>query len=493
MLRRSLKRSAQNEASAAHQGTGTHASEVKKTAKVLGSSKDKDEAENVLEKLVLGGESEIVEKLQPKSAKTKPKSKDFTQEKKAAWEDEDDLTESVNLTKDRRHAVLSHGEKKITGDSFQQRLKNQFEKVSGTPAWARLKSGDEESDGAEDDPEAAQLLQTTGDYLAPSESLPKGVIQIKRCKDANSECPSQGKVKSVEFHPTAQVILTAGMDQRLHLFQVDGKNNPKIQSLFMDRFPIHTAHFSRTGEEVIMGSKHKNFYYYDMIAGNVGNIPQIKGIEENDMSRFEMSPDGKFIVFLGKYGHMHLISAKSKEWLSSLKMNGTVDSVTFSPDGRRMYSIGDEGDVYVWDMTTRDCIHRFKDEGCVQGTAITMSKNGQYLACGSYSGVVNIYDESYMNSGYPKPVKAIMNLVTPCTSAVFNSTSELMAITSNYAERAIKLVHFPSMTVFSNFPDKADSLRIPLAMDFSLNSGYFAVGNHRGQVLLYRVKHYGNY
>lgn len=34
------------------------------------------------------------------------------------------------------------------------------------------------------------------------------------------------------------------------------------------------------------------------------------GLDENNMARLRVTPDGKFIVFLGAYGNMHLISAK---------------------------------------------------------------------------------------------------------------------------------------------------------------------------------------
>lgn len=45
----------------------------------------------------------------------------------------------------------------------------------------------------------------------------------------------------------------------------------------------------------------------------------------------------------------------------------------------------------------------------------------------------------------------------------------------------------PSLTVFSNFPEFNDTkLHIPWTMDFSVNSGYMAVGNHKGNALLYR-------
>lgn len=61
------------------------------------------------------------------------------------------------------------------------------------------------------------------------------------------------------------------------ILQVDGKNNPKIQSVFLDNFPIMSASFSAGGLEVIMGSRHCSFYWYDMMAGKVVFVPKIKG------------------------------------------------------------------------------------------------------------------------------------------------------------------------------------------------------------------------
>ena len=60
--------------------------------------------------------------------------------------------------------------------------------------------------------------------------------------------------------------------------QIDGQTNPKLQSIFLERFPIHTAHFSTNGEQVILASQRRLFYVYDMIKGEVIKIPQIRGI-----------------------------------------------------------------------------------------------------------------------------------------------------------------------------------------------------------------------
>ena len=39
-------------------------------------------------------------------------------------------------------------------------------------------------------------------------------------KDANQHGPSRAAVQSVEFHPLGQLLMTAGLDKRLRLFQV---------------------------------------------------------------------------------------------------------------------------------------------------------------------------------------------------------------------------------------------------------------------------------
>lgn len=127
-------------------------------------------------------------------------------------------------------------------------------------------------------------------------------------------------------------------------------------------------------------------------------------------------------------------------------MNGDVRDVAFTSDSRYMLSTGSElawlmppvicandsfvrpgeGKVYVWDMSARDCVHCFVDEGCIHGTRLAISPSNQYIACGSDSGVVNLYAGTQcLSTGYsraPKPVKSVMNLTTGIDSLCFNPT-----------------------------------------------------------------------
>ena len=59
--------------------------------------------------------------------------------------------------------------------------------------------------------------------------------------------------------------------------QVDGKTNANLQTIYLKGFPIHTAHFIKSGEQVVLAAHRKYFYCYDMVAGNVNRVPEIRG------------------------------------------------------------------------------------------------------------------------------------------------------------------------------------------------------------------------
>lgn len=493
-----------------------------------------DEDETRLEDLVFGNEKSILQNIAKNNSKKnkkfgslkfnqflenddpkKAKISDEFQKRKSIWEDENDEEEN-NMT-------------------IQQ--ENKFIKYYGTPNWADLTnkvkcnsrkdknlkennnlSDDEDSDLEDDEPET-NFFQQTSNFLVDSSkltskntNLPKTRLQIKLCSDANKEDSDKSRLKCVEFHPNARVMLTAGLSQKLTLFQIDGKRNAKIQSIFIDKFPIMAAHFTKYGDEIILGSRHKSFYYYDMNAGKLINVtPPVKALNEfqrhSIASMFEISPDNRFICFIGSQGQIHLFSCKSKEWINTLKINDQCNSVAFSSDSRYLYAFGDDKDIHVFDMTDRGhrSLYKFTDYGSLGGNSIAISNNNQLIATGCKSGVVNIYNVNEISQNEnrnPKPLKSFMNLTTPCTSLKFNATDEILAACSSYAENACKLIHVGSLSVFSNFPQNflndssystSAHIRIPQCIDFSMNSGYFTIGNHKGNALLYRLKHYGSF
>ncbi|XP_039702329.1 U3 small nucleolar RNA-associated protein 18 homolog [Pteropus medius] len=424
---------------------------------------------------------------------------DFPPQKKPVWVDEEDEDEEmIDMVNNRfrKNMMKNACESKLSKDELQKRLKEEFQHaMGGVPAWVetnkRKTSSGDESEEEEDD-----LLQRTGNFISTSASLPKGILKIKNCQHANAERPTAARISSVQFHPCAQVVMVAGLDNSVSLFQVDGKTNPKIQSIYLEKFPVFKACFSANGEEVLATSTHsKVLYVYDMLAGKLIPVHQVRGLKEKIVRSFEVSRDGSYLLINGVAGYFHLLSMKTKELISSMKINGRIAASTFSSDSKKVYASSADGEVYVWDVNSRKCLNRFVDEGSLYGLSIATSRNGQYVACGSNCGVVNIYNQdSCLQETNPKPIKAIMNLVTGVTSLTFNPTTEILAIASEKMKEAVRLVHLPSCTVFSNFPViKKKNISLVHTMDFSPRSGYFALGNEKGKALMYRLHHYSDF
>ena len=419
---------------------------------------------------------------------SKSNSKHGSSKPKAAWHDDDDEVLQVkDVASTFTKAKGKHGGKDVSVENYAQSLRRKFTALKGVPKWADVESQEKQ---AQDEDSDDEFFRETTDMLngGKRSSLAKGLLEYRKLKDINEETHNEGTViRSAEFHPSASVGLVAGLNGSASLFQIDGKSNPKMQTVNFENFPIKTAHFTSDGKQFIVGSQHfSHFFMYDMIAGKTVKVPW-KEDGKGTVQKFEVSPAGDIIAFHGRFGNIHFYSDRTRTNIFTLKMNDDVTSCSFSPDGEILYSHGTGGEVYVWDVRAQDCIHRFWDDGCVQGTALAVSRNNRYLATGSSSGIVNIYNRSeLMKSSKPSPEKVVTNLTTTISQVKFNPTSEILALASEVKENAIKILHLPSMSVFQNFPPMKHNLRRPNCMDFSTNGGYFSVGNNRGAANLFR-------
>lgn len=431
-------------------------------------------------------------------------------QRKAVWVDEEEEQTNIDIAKVNRLRKLrkEEDESLITGKEYVSRLRAHHLKLHPGTEWAHpdshLRKGGSFDDSSDEedgvviapDYENAEgvddILRTNEELVVKSSGkLLPGLLEYSKLIDANAEDPSNGPINSVQFHRNAQLLLTAGLDKKVRFFQIDGRRNTKIQSLFLDDCPVRKASFLPDGSQVIISGRRKFFYSFDLVKAKVDKIGPLVGREERSLEFFEVSPDSGTVAFVGNEGYILLVSTKTKELIGTLKMNGTVRSLAFADDGRQLLSSGGDGQVYHWDLRTRTCIHTGIDEGSINGTSICTSSDGRLFASGSDSGIVNIYNRGEFLGGKRKPIKAVSNLTTKVDFMKFNNDSQILAICSTMKKNSLKLVHVPSLTVFSNWPPPNQNiLHYPRCLDFSPGGGFMAVGNSAGKVLLYKLHHY---
>lgn len=374
---------------------------------------------------------------------------------------------------------------------YKDYLESKFSSIHKTPKWAIDKKP-----SAVDSDDEDELFQTAGDYVTGAKSLPKNQLAVKSCMHLNFDKKAHGVINCVQFHRTSALALVSTSNGAVDLFQVDGDNNAKIHSLKFEDFDIDRVRFAVNEDHLIVGSKVKSgyFYSYDMTSGKTLTHSFAKGKEKLRLERFSLSPDGQYIACNGPRGTVHVLDAETKELLFNLQMSDDVVTTAFSSDSEHLFAHGNGGRVFVWSLSTRKCVNKFVDDGCITGTAVAVSPDGRLVATGSDVGVVNVYNAGdVLKTGHPKPVKALMNLTTEVTSLKFNATSELLAMSSSYKDNAIRCVHVPSLSVFSNFPHAGQMFSRVTELDVSPGSGYLAFGNNKGVANLQRLCYFKDY
>lgn len=97
----------------------------------------------------------------------------------------------------------------------------------------------------------------------------------------------------------------------------------------------------------------------------------------------------------------------------------------------------------------RRCMGKTSDTGGFSTVQMAVSPNGKLVATGSKMGSVNLFHVNEDTDALEaKPFKTIMNLTTAVTDLKFNSTSEMLAMSSKWKKNSVKIAHIPSYTVF---------------------------------------------
>jgi U3 small nucleolar RNA-associated protein 18 len=230
---------------------------------------------------------------------------------------------------------------------------------------------------------------------------------------------------------------------------------------------------------------------WNVATGKVEKVSRIYGHqhEQRTMEYFSLSPNGKYMALRGSSrkggGVINILDASTLQWVTQARIEsrGGVADFAWWDNGQGLAIAGKNGEVTEWSVDD-GVIGRWSDEGAVGTTVIALGgKSGRdqlfggdrWVAIGSSSGVVNVYDRrawsensssdadtiSDANNGIPrapKPVRALQNLTTPTSHLTFSPDGQVLAMASRWKANAMRLVHLPSATVFKNWPTEKTPL-----------------------------------
>lgn len=432
------------------------------------------------------------------------------------WDDSDDERLVIDITSIDRLKKLreTEDERFIPGIEYINRLKIQYRNTFQVPDWATHKYEDDKIDNEDDEQDEStnKLFDTVGkdnskvislssnplsEFLSQNQTynitntksklLNPEHLNIDRLVDANISKLSRSSIQTMSFHPTQPLLLSGGFDRTLRIYHIDGKHNNLITSLHLKQSPIQKCTFIKDKDSglttILAGGRRKYMFKWNIDLGTIEKITRMYGNEKKQRSfeHFKTSKDGKFVALAGNSGWVNILSVSTSQWIHGFKIEGTLMDFEFTND--RLIVINQSGEIWEFNMSNYNILNRWTDVTGIGITIIRVSPNNRYLAVGSNTGFVNVYDRLKEN----RLVKSIDNLTTTISSLEFSHDSQVLCIASRAKKDALKLVHLPSCNVFKNWPTSVTPLGKVTSVVFSPSGGLLATGNEQGKIRLWKL------
>lgn len=193
------------------------------------------------------------------------------------------------------------------------------------------------------------------------------------------------------------------------------------------------------------------------------------------MESFKLSPCGRWMGLKGSGrkggGVINVLNAETCQWVAEVRVEGRGGVADFDwwGNGDGMVVLGKGGEAVEWDGKQHRVVARWVDEGAVGTTVVALGGRGggderlggdRWIAIGSSSGIVNVYDRkawgnpaaSATQAGgvadididvnippRPKPARALDHLTTPTSSLAFSPDGQILAMASQWKRDALRL------------------------------------------------------
>lgn len=458
-----------------------------------------------------------------------------------AWVDSDDERLTVSLAGNPRLRKLrvSEADDIIQGMEYVKRLRRQFERLNPVPNWAstseppakrrRRSSASSSSsissaemdmdEGSISAQPLAQLLRSSDSLIAASEASKRGklrpeVINIQRTRDIPIVQPSA--IASLQFHPIHPVLLSSGPASTIYLHHISPDSlpipNPLLTSVHIKSTPLYTSAFlGPTGDKMFFAGRRRYFHTWDLETGDISKITRVYGqkMEQRSMERFKLSPCGRYMGLIGSTkkggGIVNVLDAQTSQWIAAARIEGRNGVADFAwwKDGKGFTVAGKGGEIGEWSVESKSFIALWQDEGAVGTSVLSLGgrsgENGiggdRWVAVGSSSGIVNIYDRRrWTEKGVvtvpkrPEPTKVFKQLTTPTSCLEFSPDGQLLVLSSKWKKDALRLVHLPSCTVYRNWPTGQTPLGRVTCVAFNSSSSLLAIANEQGKIKLWEIR-----
>jgi WD40 repeat protein len=271
---------------------------------------------------------------------------------------------------------------------------------------------------------------------------PDGVVVASAGRDEYARLwrPEPGASPRELRHPEQVLALAFDPAGRLFTLSRDGQlwgwdpGVPRCLGSLHDRAPIRCFTLDAEGRRVGTGADDGRIRVHDVARGV---LVQVRDTDEGTVTSLAFAPDGRRLVSGGTTGPLNVWELEADAATPLLGHQGAVRRIVFTPEGEGLLSAGADGTAREWDARTWEPRHAFTHRGGVRDLAV--SPDGLLVATAGDDGLVNVWGR--------QPARHLATLRGhrgPVTGVAFNATG--LRLVSGGEDGAIRVWDVAGLT-----------------------------------------------
>jgi len=224
-------------------------------------------------------------------------------------------------------------------------------------------------------------LQVILDKISEKES---SLLQRKMTWQAHA-----GAVTSVSFSPDRQFLATAGVDDRVRIWNLSGKKIAEWKAL---QKSVNMVSFSPNGKFLATAGRDSTVKFWNLSGKKISEFPAIQG----SVTSISFSPDGNFLAAAGINSSAAIWQLSQIPKVSSSPVelpghNGLIRSVNFSAIGEFLTTLDGKSTVRIWDLSGN--LQKTLSMGAI-GISFSPDRHQQRFATVTLNGKIGLWNLS---------------------------------------------------------------------------------------------------
>ena len=257
----------------------------------------------------------------------------------------------------------------------------------------------------------------------------------------------QTVVTTLAFTPDNTHLLSAGLDGEIKLWDVNAQRSS--HTLSGDFGPVETGDLTKDGEIVVTGHRNGRVVFWELKTGK-----QLYTFRfDKPINVIAFSQDGRRVLCGIKGNKLVVWKVNPFDKLCEVNANNVTTAV-FLPDNNRIVTGHAEGQIKLWDLTSRHVLQEFQHSSAKIHT-IDVSADGLFALTGDQFSAIKVWD---LTAGHE--ISTLKGHTKGVTSLAFSPSGRKALSGSN--DKTLRLWDFSRVPVYAEYASLLENVNVTL-------------------------------